>query len=420
MKPIRTGIIGIGGFAVHHIASAQRCQEQGLCEIGAVVARLPHNPAYEEEEREEELRRLGVRIYRSYEEMFAREEGKLDLVTVPLGIMHHAPASIAALEAGFNVLCEKPAAGSTTEALEMQEVQRRTGLTLSIGYQHLLTPGIQGLKRAALEGRFGRLLEARTVVQWPRSSSYYTRNEWAGRLSAAGRQVLDSPIQNAAAHFLQNMLYVAGPTLDQCAHPVEVYGENYHANRIESADTQFARIRTDTGVTMVFAASHALRRESVPQTIFRFENATVVWDIEADARIVRGQAAEETELAHREPLFDGYEVHDYPLVDTLHAIGDGRCPTSTIENSLQHVACVESVFASSEGVHPIPETLCETIELGSQEADDAPVPTLTAVEGMAELLGRCFDSGLGPGELGVTWARAGVVVRPEMEPGSSR
>ncbi len=407
MTPIQIGIIGIGGFAVHHIASAQRCRDQGMCEIGAAVARLPHNPAYEEAEREEELRSLGVRIYRSHQEMFAAEAGKLDLVTIPLGIMHHAPVSIAALEAGYHVLCEKPAAGSTREAQAMQEVRRSSGRNLAIGYQHLLTPGIQGLKRAALDGRFGRLLEARTLVQWPRSSSYYTRNEWAGRLSVSGSQVLDSPMQNAAAHFLQNMLYVAGADLHQCAHPVEVYGENYRANQIESADTQFARIRTDTGVTLVFAASHALRRESAPQTIFRFENATIVWDLEADARIVRGQASGDVELAHYDAIFDGYEVHDYPLVDTLHAIGDGRCPISTIENSLQHVACVESAFASSDGVHPIPQELCETSELASPEAEDAPVPTLTAVEGMEELLGRCFDSGLGPGELGVVWAQAG-------------
>lgn len=404
MKTPAVGIIGVGGFAATHIESALRCSQRGMCALKAVVARLPHDPAQREAEREEELRRLGVRVYRSIEEMLAAERGRLDVVTVPLGIALHAPVSIAALKAGFHVLCEKPAAGSTADSRKMLEAQRNSERFLSIGYQHLLSPAIQELKRSAVRGRFGRLLEARTIVQWPRDCRYYTRNAWAGRLVIGGRPVLDSPMQNAAAHFLQNMLYVAGDSHDTAAWPAEIYAENYRANAIESADTQFARIVTDTAVTITFVASHAVRMNQPPYSEFRFERATVAWDPERGTRVVGGS----WELPGTPGSgFDGLELHDYPLADLLHAVAGGRAPRSSIENAVQHVASVEGAFTSSGGVHAIPRE-CVVVEEGRlEDSSGAPQARLTVVQGLEDILMRCFETGQGPAELGVEWACPG-------------
>lgn len=422
MQGVGIGVIGIGGFGATHIEAALHCVEHGLGELSAVVARLPHNPAFREAEREEELEKRGVRVYRSYEELLEGERGRLDLVTVPLGIALHEPVSVAALNAGYHVLCEKPAAGSSDEARRMIEAQRRSGRYLSIGFQHLLTPGIQGLKRAALDGRFGRLLEARTIVAWPRDSRYYARNEWAGRLSLAGRQLLDSPLQNAAAHFMQNMLYVAGPP-DGAARPVAVYAENYQANPIESADTQFLRVRTESGAHLVFAASHALRCAREPYSVFTFERATIAWDTERGAwfldppKPAPDGGEDALRLEGQEPHLAGFAVHDLPFVDTIHAITAGGRPKSTIESSLSHLVCVESAFSSSGGVHRIPPELCTTVpwpdKVGAK--GNGKPTTLTAVEGLEELLERSFELGQGPAELDIPWGRAGRIVHPDTD-----
>src|SRR5690606_35584330 len=137
---------------------------------------------------------------------------------------------------GFHVLCEKPAAGNHGEALEMQRAARETGKILAIGYQNMYTPTVRRIKELTLEGRrggaLGRLLTATCSARWPRGASYYGRNAWAGRLAVSGREIFDSPVQNALAHYLQDMLFIAGPDARTCATPVRLYGENYRAKSI--------------------------------------------------------------------------------------------------------------------------------------------------------------------------------------------
>ncbi len=389
MEPVRVGVIGIGGFARTHLDSLDRCEGQGLSRLESVVVPLPWNAQYNEEERESEIRRRGVRVYRSYEEMFEGERGRIDLVTVPVGIHLHAPASIAALRAGFNVLCEKPAAGGSAGARDMKDARESSGRILAIGYQHLHTPAIQRIKGITLSGELGRLLNARTLVLWPRESSYYGRNGWAGKLSVNGVQILDSPLQNAAAHFLQNMLYVAGPGRDECAEPVAAYGENYHANDIESADTQFLRITTESGSTLVFVASHAVPEQRDPQTEFRYEHGRILWNYDGQTSVFR------TGPDGRETLVEAFDngnarVHDLPFFDVMRAIRESGTPLSHIGNAIQHIRCVEAAFASSGGVVPIPKEFLEY--------RDTPNGTITLVRGIVPELERAYESTAGFGE----------------------
>ncbi len=439
---IKIGVIGVGGFAATHIRSILKCEGKGLCELSAVVARQPYNVAYGEEARERELRRKGVRVYRTYEQLLEAEKGALQLVTVPLGIGLHATVSIAGLRAGYNVLCEKPAAGNSHDAQRMLAAQRETGRFVAIGYQYLLSGPIQYLKSLAISRRFGRLLRARTLVRWPRDSVYYGRNEWAGKLYVDGKPIYDSPMQNAAAHFLQNMLYVAGESADASAAPVEVYAENYHANKIESADTQFARIVTAGGTTIVFVGSHALRSEAEPYSEYVFERATLAWDPGSGARFITREkapehgpaATEESDSAGPDRLeidddkpsgpdagSPDFETHDLPFVDVIGALRESRLPRCTIANALQHVSCVEASFESSGGVHEIPMDQKEIVgrRVGETEPEAARAGgddgvferTLTVVSGMEEILARSFDTFQGPAELGVGWGRAGKTVR---------
>jgi predicted dehydrogenase len=420
---VRIGIVGASGFAATHIKSALNCQEKGLCELAAVVIRLPYRSGRGKEDRERELRERGIRIYRDYQDMLSAEKNKLDLVTIPVGISLHADISIDSLRAGYHVLCEKPAAGSFRDAVRMLEAQRNTGKILSIGYQYLLTGGIQSTKRLALSRQYGRLLKARSIVQWPRDSLYFNRNEWAGKLRVDGRPVYDSPMQNAAAHFLQHMLYVAGDTADSNAYSAEVYAENYRANNIESADTQFIRIVTDTDVTVTFVASHALREEADPYSEFEFEEATLAWDPRDGARMLtnRGSAAESTAVTaedlnppNRE--FEGFNTNDFPFVDVAHALTEVRPPKCSISNSIQHVLCVESAFAASEGIHEIERSYREVIphQNVAADADVQETPTLTAVRDLEKVLSESFRKELGPAELQVPWGRAGTKVRPDL------
>ncbi len=400
MVPVRVAVIGIGGFGRMHLEAIDHLSREGIAELVAVTAIVPVDPRRDETERAAELSARGVRVYRDYREMLQREIGNVDLVTIPVGIPFHAQMSISALQAGFHVLCEKPAAGSVADGLRMLETQRRTGRFLGIGFQHQLTPVVRRIKELTLARRLGRLISARTLTLWPRGDKYYSRTSWAGRLTVEGAPIYDSPLQNAAAHFLQNMLFVASAAADSCAEPASVYAENYRAAEIESADTQFVRVRTREDVTLLFVASHAVEENSDPRTEFRYERGRIVWKYDGSVHLFENDDSGEP-CSHAAESFDNGNivVHSLPFYDIIHAI-QGRSPLiGGIEKSISHLRCVEAAFASSGGVHRIPPKYIEYRESESG--------SVAAVRGNRDLLSRACLSGAGPGEAGIPWGAPG-------------
>lgn len=407
MERVRVAVIGVGGFARTHLEAIEDLSRRGLMELTAVTIPLPWNPEYGEEERERELRVRGVRVYRHYRRMLEGEANLTDLVTVPVGIPHHAEMSIAALEAGFHVLCEKPAAGSVAEAVNMFAAQRHSGRILAVGFQHQLTPAIRRIRELTLERRFGRLRSASTVALWPRGDSYYRRNSWAGRLSVDGRPVYDSPVQNAASHFLQNMLYVSGAA-DRPRAPLSVYAENYRARSIESADTQYVRVATETGAVLHLCCSHAVNEHFDPVTEFLYERGRIVWRYDGETELFdRDAAGAEVRIGR---IDNGTTiVHYLPFEDIVEAIL-GRTPIhGGIEKAIAHVRCVVAAFESSGGARDVPERHVDCLE---SSAD-----TLRVIRDAAAVMRRCAEVGKGPGELDVAWGvRGRRVDLPAMVP----
>jgi hypothetical protein len=116
------------------------------------------------------------------------------------------------------------------------------------------------------------------MITWPRNSGYYSRNDWAAKVKDnEGNWILDSPINNATAHFLHNMLYVLGPEVDKSATPTDVTAELYRANDIENFDTAALRCNTAEGAEVYFLTSHAVPYNIGPIADYEFEKATVYY-----------------------------------------------------------------------------------------------------------------------------------------------
>lgn len=397
--PVAIGLIGVGGYGGVHRQVIRRAQERGLARLVAAVI-LPGLDAGAERD----LRDEGVLIYRSHEEMFARApqeaEGGMELVGVPCGIGQHAPLSIAALRAGFHVLCEKPAAGNLREALEMRRVAQETGKLLAIGYQNMYTPTMRRIKELTLEGRrggaLGRLLRATFSARWPRGAAYYGRNAWAGRLAVEGRDIFDSPVQNALAHYLQDMLFVAGPDERSSATPVHLYAENYRAKSIESADTQFLRIRTLEGPILVFMATHACSVTQDPIAVYVYERGTITWrNVGGMGRIeVRdGPDGRVTETLDNGP----HDIKELPYLAVVRALREGGRPIATIENCHQHTLCVERMFKA-----------CGVASIPGEHTNTGPAATAdTHILGIDSLMDRMLAHELSFFEAGAPWASPG-------------
>lgn len=129
-EQLHVALIGAGGQG-RHVTSR-------LLEVPAtrLVAVCEINPLHVAETKKMSA---GVRVYDDWNEMLARES---DVQAVVIGLPEdtHAPASIACMEAGKDVFCEKPMAYSPQQARDMIAARDRTGRVLQIGQQRRSNP----------------------------------------------------------------------------------------------------------------------------------------------------------------------------------------------------------------------------------------------------------------------------------------
>jgi len=258
---LKTCIIGVSGYGrVHYDLLIKAHREAKVAIIGAAIINQD-----EEAEKCAKLRELGCKIYDDYEVMLSELAGHADLCMIPTGIPLHRPMTVAALEAGMNILVEKPAAGCMDDVRAMQAAAEKAGRIVAVGYQHMYAPSVLATKRHILHGTIGTLELVKCFVTWPRDHAYYTRNGWAGKLEQNGVPINDSPFNNAVAHELMMMLFQAGDTERGAAMPFSVEAELYRANSIESSDTACMRIATTECVPILFHATHACRESFGPE-----------------------------------------------------------------------------------------------------------------------------------------------------------
>ncbi len=259
MNPLPSvGVIGIHGFSRLHLTQFLARQAAGECRVVAAVAH--------QRERDEayaaSLETQGVRLVPDLEALLALTP---DLVSVPLGIHLHTPVTLHCLAAGCHVYVEKPVAGSIAEVDQLIAAERTSGKTVLVGFQDLYQPGLWALKQRLVAGEFGAVRQITVTVGWPRPTSYFTRNEWAGHLRIGDSWVRDSIANNACAHFLNAALFLTGGTLESSAEPVSLIAELGRGHHIESFDTCSLTITTANGVQVLFNASHLGHTEYGPR-----------------------------------------------------------------------------------------------------------------------------------------------------------
>jgi predicted dehydrogenase len=400
MNPIRAGLVGFGGYAAVYRRLVAEAEREGLCRLQALAV-----PPAQRREAEAAYRGSGTALCESVEELFrAQGSGGIEALLLPLPIDLHADFALRALSGGAHVLLEKPIAGTLQQAEEIQGAAAEAGRQVAVGFQYMYDPGILELKRLALEGEYGRLREIRIKVLWARGEGYYRRTYWAGRLTVNGRPVNDCPLNNAAAHFLQNALFLGGGR-EETALPRRVYAENVRANAIEGADTQFARITTDTGITITAAASHACPREEDPEMTLVFDGARAVW---TPGRIYlaegSGDGAEAAELPV-EGRVSGSELRSLLFRDALRSFGEGRRPRANVGTCIGHAAAVSAVLAPEFPVTAVPEAFLERREgvTGPGYTGGGPdsAVVIAGIEAAAE---RAYREGIGFREAGEPWA----------------
>lgn len=214
MKKLKVGVIGVGNISNEHIKAYlnnPRVELYVFCDINEKQLALM-------------AEKYGVtRTFTDKDEMLALPE--LDAVSVCTWNSQHAPCTIAALNAGKHVLCEKPMATTVEDALAMKEAAERNGKLLQIGFVRRFGNDCAVLQDFLQEGTLGDIYFAK--------AAYLRRNGnpmgWFGDKSRSG----GGPLIDLGVHVIDLTRYLMGNPK-----PISVYGVTFHklGNRSELKD----------------------------------------------------------------------------------------------------------------------------------------------------------------------------------------
>jgi len=243
-RTLRAGVIGLGFAGTTHL--------DGYLKAGGVeVVAL----AGQEEARLHELgeTRHVPHLYTDWEDLVARDD--LDIISVGTPNYLHAPITVAALESGKHVLCEKPIATNGDEALEMVEAATKAGRVLEIAFNHRRRGDVQLLHRHIQTGALGTVYHAKT--SWLRRSGIPGMGSWFTNKQMAG----GGPLIDLGAHVLDIALFLMGEprVLSVSAATYNELGTRGRGggSAYEVEDLATAFLRLEGGHTLLLEASWA-------------------------------------------------------------------------------------------------------------------------------------------------------------------
>lgn len=372
----RLALIGISGYGRIHLQLAKECRERGEVELVAATVINPH----EEAENIADLVAHGCEIFGDFEAMLAKHAGTIDLCLIPTGIPWHARMTIAALRAGANVLVEKPLAGSVAEVEAVHAEEKKSGKFVAVGFQDLYDPGTAWLKQELVNGAIGTIEAVRFLGLWPRRRSYFTRNDWAGRLQTHGVPVLDSPLNNAFGHFVMLSLFFASPESGGASTAKPDGVELFRAHAIESFDTAVAKLHTSENVKLWFGVSHVSSETLEPEIFIHGSAGTAGWRYENETWLIDANGRRQQ---HVMPNIT--ETRKSMMAAVLRRLWDPQSTICGVAMARRHTEVIEAIHRAC----PILSFPSEMVHWTSGDGVGSEIPV---VAGLTEAMQRAFST----------------------------
>lgn len=218
---VRVGVIGVGQIGKHHLNN----YTQKMPDV-EVVAAADINAA--ELGRVAETYKIPT-TYTNFRELLQRDD--IEAVDVCLHNNYHMPVTVAALQAGKNVYCEKPMAGAYIDALTMYKTAQATGKKLSIQLNTLFEKPTKAAKALIDAGLLGHVYHARSAGHRRRGRPYvdgYGTAQFVQKEVCSGGALYDMGVYHIAM-----MLYLLGnPVVER------VSGKTYQEMDMDEARQQ--------------------------------------------------------------------------------------------------------------------------------------------------------------------------------------
>lgn len=272
-------LIGCGRIATNHIRAAvnNKLHISAVCDVKpkAMEALLAKHGLEGD---------ASIKRYTDYRQMLAESGIQLAAIATESGL--HAQIALDCIDAGVNVIIEKPMAMSMADAEEIIRRSRDRGVKVCACHQNRFNTAVREARRALEEGRFGRLSHGSVHVRWNRNRDYYAQAPWRGTWAQDG-----GCLMNQCIHGIDLLRWMMGDEVK------EVYGvtrQQFH-DYLECEDVGMAVVKFKNGAIGTIEGTTNVYPQNLEETLYLFgEHGTVklggkstnhidVWDF-ADVR----------------------------------------------------------------------------------------------------------------------------------------
>ena len=362
-------LIGANGHGRWHRRRIAELQRSGRARLVALADTQPIDPDPPIPD--------GVPVFTAHRELLAAAHPDVVVICTPPHT--HLPIALDAIDAGCDLLLEKPPVASLAAHRTLSAALNAAGRACQVGFQALGSVAWARF-REAVAGDPPTAIAA--VASWQRADAYYTRTPWAGRRAVGGRPVIDGALVNPLAHAVMQTLATAAAA--GAGRPRTLAVERYRTRAIEVDDTAFARITFDHGADVVVAVTLAGEEFIAGEIVVRWPAGRAVLEYPTD-RLALPTSAELTPVPGRTDL----------LTNLLDHRETGAALLVPLESTRDFTAVLEAL---TEADVPLPQ-LIEEKYLDQHDG----VRTIRGINGLVRQVAETTHL---PSELGIPWATA--------------
>lgn len=346
-------LIGCGRIATNHIKAAvmNNLHICAVCDVkpDAMEALLAKHSLAKD---------ASIKRYSDYKQMLAQNNIDLAAIATESGL--HAQIALDCIDAGVNVIIEKPMAMSIADAEEIIRRSGDKGVKVCACHQNRFNLAVQETRKALEQKRFGTLSHGSIHVRWNRNRDYYAQAPWRGTWAQDG-----GCLMNQCIHGIDLLRWMLGNEVD------EVYGvtrQQFH-DYLECEDVGMAVVKFKNGAIGTIEGTTNVYPKNLEETLYLFgEAGTVklggkstnhidVWDFknEDSIDVVNRGLQEEVSNVYG-------NGHSSLYADMLEAIQQDRPPYVDAvagRNALEMVLAIYQSSATGQPVKlPLRDTAC--------------------------------------------------------------
>ena len=338
-------LIGCGRIAPNHIKAAQN----NHLKIVAICDILPDHM-------ESLLSKFdlqndsSIARYTDYKQLLA-DHPELELISIATESGAHAQIALDCIDAGVNVIIEKPMAMSMKDADEIIRRSEEKGVAVCVCHQNRFNIAVQKTRAALEQERFGRISHGSIHVRWNRNREYYEQARWRGTWAQDG-----GCLMNQCIHGIDLLRWMMGGEVNT------VYGiirQQQHPY-IEAEDIGMAVVTFKNGSVATIEGTVNVYPNNLEETLYLFgETGTVkiggkstnnldVWDFANETE------SDKANKALRESASNVYgNGHTSLYADVLTAIQTGRKPYVDAVAGRDALEMVLAIYQSAKTGKPV-------------------------------------------------------------------